>query len=58
MGWEPMEEEANNRFILVDKIFNPLFLITEHRKTENVNVHTSINCIDLLLKAKVILYII
>ena len=42
---------------LVYKSFNPLFLITEHRETENVNVHTSINCIDLLLKAKVILYI-
>ena len=33
-------------------------LITEHRKTENVNVHISKNCVDLLLKAKVILYII
>ena len=42
---------------MVDKSFNPLFLITEHRKTENVNIHTSINCIDLLLKEKVILYI-
>ena len=47
----------NNLFISIDKSFNPLLLITEHRKTENVNTHTSINCKDLLLKAKVILYI-